>query len=49
MVQGTSVIRSFNTSYGSSSYAEANFAVSNVVTTNGVGSQYVPALLASTR
>lgn len=41
MVQGTSVIRSFNTSYGSSSYAEANFAVSNVVTTNGVGSQYV--------
>ena len=40
VVQGASVIRSFNTSYGSSTFAEANFAVSNVVTTNGFGSYY---------
>jgi hypothetical protein len=39
-VQGDSVIRSFNTSYGSSPFAEANFAVSNVITTNGFGSFY---------
>ena len=40
VVQGASVIRSFNTSYSSSNYAEGNFAVSNVVTTNGFGSRY---------
>ena len=40
VVQGTSVIRSFTTSYSSSTFAEANFAVSTVVTTNGFGSYY---------
>ena len=40
VVQGTSVIRSFTTSYSSTNDFEGIFAVSNVVTTNGFGSAY---------
>lgn len=38
VVQGTSVIRTFATSYNSQPYAEANLAVTDVITTNGWGS-----------
>jgi hypothetical protein len=43
VVQGTSVINSFSWAYSagnSASYNEANLAVTNVVTTNGFGSNY---------
>ena len=38
VVQGTSVINSFGTSYGGTSFGESNLAVTNVVTTNNFGS-----------
>jgi hypothetical protein len=41
VVQGTSAIRSFTTSYGGSAvFGESNLAVTSVVTTNGFGSGY---------
>ena len=40
VVQGTSVIRSFTTSYGATTYGEGSLAVTNVVTTNGFGSAF---------